>query len=72
MATKLFSYRRESGAARTLRVLRERHKDTQFDLVLRPDWRFYIRATKPDGATGFVARAPLRAIASAAAHDARQ
>jgi len=66
--TPLFSYRTEAAAARTLRVLRGRHGvETTFALVPREDWRLYIRATRRcDGASGYVAKRPLRDITASA------
>jgi DNA-binding NarL/FixJ family response regulator len=71
-APRLFSYGRERDAARTLRVLRAKHGPaTEFRLVLREDWRFYILATRADGASGYVAKAVLRPRhAAASAPDA--
>jgi hypothetical protein len=65
-ATRLFSYRTESRAARTLNVLRQRHgAEVKFALVPRSDWRLYILATRADGKSGFVAKRPLAQIARA-------
>lgn len=59
---RLFSYRQPAAAQRTLKVLRAAYPSNVFALETRPDWRLYIRATRPDGQSGFVAKAPLRAI----------
>jgi len=58
---KLFNYRSERSAARTLKELRERLGPTgaTFETVLRSDWRFYIQARTADGKTGLVEKVPL-------------
>jgi hypothetical protein len=58
-SSKLFSYRQARAATRTLGVLQRCYPHTQFRLELRADWKHYIRATTPDGKTGYVPKLPL-------------
>jgi hypothetical protein len=62
---RLFEYRTEKGAARTLAALRAAWPQVQFSLMLNTAWRWNIEATTPTG-WALVKRAPIASFGTGA------